>query len=195
MEQKPTTSEVETTKPAGSVVVKLLVAGAFLALIIVVECAVAYYVFPSAEDVTSLAQAQHAVKQHAPAPAAHGHGHGHDDPAEADLLDVKERQEISLGEFGVTSYQPLSNTTLRIDFQLYGVFPAEDSETLMKLLEENKHRYREQILVIMRSAEMTDLTDAGLGLIKRKILEKTNRVLGREILEEVIFSDFSFVEQ
>jgi hypothetical protein len=191
MDQKPATAEVETAKPGGSVVMKLLVAGVFLGLIIAVECAVAYFIFPSAEDVTSLAQAQHAVKQHAPAPTSHAHA----EPDEADLLDVKERQEISLGEFGVTSYQPLSNTTLRIDFQLYGVFPAEDSEELMKLLEENKHRYREQILVIMRSAEMTDLTDAGLGLIKRKILEKTNRVLGREILEEVIFSDFSFVEQ
>ena len=189
MDQKPATAEVETAKPGGSVVMKLLVAGVFLGLIIAVECVVAYFIFPSAEDVTSLAQAQHAVKQHAPAPTAH------DEPDEADLLDVKERQEISLGEFGVTSYQPLSNTTLRIDFQLYGVFPAEDSEELAALLEENKHRYREQILVIMRSAEMTDLTDAGLGLIKRKILEKTNRVLGREILEEVIFSDFSFVEQ
>ena len=189
MDQKPaTTSEVEPGKPAGSAVVKLLMACGFLTLIIVAECAVAYFVFPKAEDIATLAQAQQAVQREAPSSA-------HSEPAESELLDVKERQEISLGEFGVTSYQPLSNTTLRIDFQLYAVFPAEDADSLMKLLEENKHRYREQILVIMRSAEMTDLTDAGLGLIKRKILEKTNRVLGREILEEVIFSDFSFVEQ
>lgn len=189
MDQKSTTTpEEEPAKPAGSAVVRLLMAGSFLALIIGVECAVAYYVFPTAEDIATLAQAQQAVKGDA-LPAATAV------PEESELLDLKERLEISLGEFAVTSYQPLSNTTLRIDFQLYGVVLAEDADGLMKLLDENKHRYREQVLVIMRSAEMTDLTDAGLGLIKRKILEKTNRVLGRAILEEVIFSDFSFVEQ
>jgi flagellar FliL protein len=189
MDQNSTTTpETEPAKPPGSAVVRLLLAGTFLALIVGVECAVAYYVFPTAEDVAMLAQAQQAVKGDIlPATAAV--------PDEKELLDIKERHEIGLGEFGVTSYQPLSNTTLRIDFQLYGVVLAEDTDLLMKLLEENKHRYREQVLVIMRSAEMTDLTDAGLGLIKRKILEKTNRVLGRAILEEVIFSDFSFVEQ
>jgi hypothetical protein len=34
-----------------------------------------------------------------------------------------------------------------------------------------------------------------LGLIRRKILEKSNRTLGKPLLEEVIFSDFSLVEQ
>ena len=43
--------------------------------------------------------------------------------------------------------------------------------------------------------QTTDLTDAGLGLIKRKILEKTNRALGKPLLQTVVFSDFSFVEQ
>lgn len=189
MDQKIAAPEAEQARPTGSAVIRFLLAGTFLALIIGVECALAYYVFPTAEDIATLAQAQQAVKGDA-LPAATVQP-----PEESELLDLKDRQEISLGEFTVTSYQPLSNTTLRIDFQLYGVVLAEDSDELMRLLEEHKHRYREQVLVIMRSAEMTDLTDAGLGLIKRKILEKTNRVLGRAILEEVIFSDFSFVEQ
>jgi len=42
---------------------------------------------------------------------------------------------------------------------------------------------------------VTDLTDAGLGLLKRKILEKSNRILGRPLLQTIIFSEFSFVEQ
>jgi flagellar FliL protein len=51
------------------------------------------------------------------------------------------------------------------------------------------------VIVIVRSAEITDLTDAGLGLIKRKIMEKTNRMIGKSMLHSVIFSDFSFIEQ
>ena len=35
-----------------------------------------------------------------------------------------------------------------------------------------------------RGAEMTDLSDSGLGLIKRKILEKTNRTIGRTLIQE-----------
>ena len=41
----------------------------------------------------------------------------------------------------------------------------------------------------------TDLTDAGLGLIKRQILEKTNRAMGQPLLKEVLFSKFNFVER
>ena len=39
------------------------------------------------------------------------------------------------------------------------------------------------------------MTDAGLGLIKRQLLEKTNRALGEPMLKEVLFSKFNFVER
>jgi flagellar FliL protein len=54
---------------------------------------------------------------------------------------------------------------------------------------------RDNVIVIIRSAEITDLTDAGLGLIKRRILETTNKTLGKPLLQGVVFSEFSFVEQ
>jgi hypothetical protein len=47
----------------------------------------------------------------------------------------------------------------------------------------------------LHGAESADLTDAGLGLIKRRILEKTNRALGQPLLKEVLFSKFNFVER
>ena len=47
----------------------------------------------------------------------------------------------------------------------------------------------------MRSAEGSDLADAGLGLIKRQILEKTNALLGKPLVKVVIISDFSYMEQ
>ncbi len=62
-------------------------------------------------------------------------------------------------------------------------------------LAENEHRLREQLIVTLRAVDMIDLADAGLGLIKRRILETTSRTLGKAIVQEVIFSDFSFVEQ
>lgn len=103
--------------------------------------------------------------------------------------------EVDLGEFTITSYQPISNTTLRIDFHLYGTVATEDQRAFQESLQANVHRFRDQVILIVRSADLTDLTDAGLGLIKRKILEKTNTLLGKRYLKAVIFSDFSFVEQ
>ena len=47
----------------------------------------------------------------------------------------------------------------------------------------------------LHAAQAKDLSDAGLGLIKRQILEKTNRALGHPMLREVLFSKFNFVER
>jgi flagellar FliL protein len=100
-----------------------------------------------------------------------------------------------LGKFGVTSFQPSTNSTLLIDFHLYGTVGGEEKAAFDRAMEGNQHRFRDQVIVIVRSSELTDLTDAGLGLIKRKILEKSNRLLGKPYIRSVIFSDFSFVEQ
>ncbi len=109
--------------------------------------------------------------------------------------DQNSPMEVDLGEFNVTAYQPASNTTLRIDFHLYGTVAAGEQKDFLTRLEENQHRFRELVIVTVRSSEITDLTDAGLGLVKRKIMDKTNRMLGKQLLQSVIFSDFSFIEQ
>jgi len=167
--------------------VGLIAALVFLLAVVLVECLVAFFVFPSKDDIAAAVVEPSQGKDGDD--ASSGSGLPLEDEAAEDLV------EVSLGEFGVSSYQPLTNTTLRIDFELYGIVLQEDASTVEQLLEENRHRYREGVIVIMRSAEMTDFTDAGLGLIKRKILEKTNRTLGRALLRDVVFSEFSFIEQ
>ena len=108
---------------------------------------------------------------------------------------LDEQKEVDLGDFHITAYQPLSNSTLRLDFHLYGTIIKDDEEDFVLALEENANRFRDQAIGIFRSAEVTDLTDAKLGLIKRKILETSNKILGEPYLRTVIFSDFSFIEQ
>jgi flagellar basal body-associated protein FliL len=107
----------------------------------------------------------------------------------------EEEIEVVLGEFSVTTFQPATNATMRIEFNLFGTVDMKNQKEFLGALEENKHRFRDQVLIIVRSAEITDLTDAGLGLVKRKIMEKTNRMLGKPYLRSIIFSDFSFIEQ
>ena len=120
---------------------------------------------------------------------------GRTEPAQSEELGEAHEVEVDLGKFGVTSFQPSTNSTLLIDFHLYGTVGGEEKAAFDRAMEGNQHRFRDQVIVIVRSSELTDLTDAGLGLIKRKILEKSNRLLGKPYIRSVIFSDFSFVEQ
>jgi flagellar FliL protein len=108
---------------------------------------------------------------------------------------VDDFHEVSLGSYHVSAYQPSSNTTLRIDLDLFATVLAADEGEFHRLFATNEHRLREQVIVTLRGAEVTDLTDAGLGLIKRQILEKSNRILGKPLLRQIVFSEFSFMER
>ena len=106
-----------------------------------------------------------------------------------------EELEVDLGKFDVNSYQPKANTTSIIDFHLYATIASSDKSAFTASIEQNKNRLRDQILVIVRSADLAELTEPGLGLIKRRILEKSNTILGKAFLRTIVFGDFSFTEQ
>ena len=165
---------------------KLLAAG-IVSIIIVVESVVAYLVFPPAQDTSALES-----DRLGDAAAAEAE-------AEAEAEGGSEKNslvEFPLGErFTVSAFQPASNSTMRIDFQLFGLAKEEDKDELTRLHEQLEHRFREQVIVTIRSAEVTDFSEPGLGLIKRKILEKANRAYGKPLLQDIIIPDFSFVEQ
>ena len=71
----------------------------------------------------------------------------------------------------------------------------EDHSKFGQLMKTRRHRFRDQVIMIVRNAELSDLADPGLGLIKRQILAKTNALLGEPMIKEVIFSEFAVVEQ
>lgn len=194
---------------------------AIIVVIVLLEWGLAFLVMPSASTgptgtPVAAASLEHGEPTEATAePAADastgGHGHASDSHAKAGKEHVHEAKghgdtavktpkhsdatEVDLGNFTVSGFQPASNSTLFITFHLYGTVRHKYSEEFGQRLEENQHRIRDNIIVIIRSAEITDLTDAGLGLIKRRILETTNKTLGKPLLQEVVFSDFSFIEQ
>jgi len=177
----------ETAHPSGGgSLVALLKVAMFVTAVVVVECLLAWFYLPSPAETAAWAGNGTAASEPLAAAA---------EPEEEPIEIPADQVEVDLEEFSVTAFQPISNTSLRIDFHLYGIVAAEDEAEFLARLDENRHRFREQVLVIARSADLADLTDAGLGLIKRQILDKTNATLGKPLLRAVIFSDFSFVEQ
>lgn len=158
----------------------------FLAAVVGGECLLVYLFLPGQAETAALAGANFEAKPKAAPKEA---------PEESPVEEGVPQIEVDLGEFSVTAYQPVSNTTLRIDFHLYGTVASKEEREFQEALQANAHRFRDQVIVTIRSSDITDLTDAGLGLIKRKVLEKTNTTLGKRFLKAVIFSDFSFIEQ
>jgi flagellar basal body-associated protein FliL len=172
------------------------------------QCGVAYWLMNSyavaAERAKSVPEAKSETKSAEKAEKGEKKSEKPEDKEEAKTAaeslpeldrDPEEEIEVVLGEFSVTTFQPATSTTMRIEFNLYGTVDVKNQKEFLAALEENQHRFRDQVLVIVRSAEITDLTDAGLGLVKRKIMEKTNRMIGKPYLRSIIFSDFSFIEQ
>ncbi len=166
----------------------IIKAVAFVSILVIVQVVGASMFIPSASDTEKLAK-QYVAASAGEAAASHDAAGHEDDHATHDTV------EVELGSFNVTHYNPASNTTLSIDFELYGAVLASDEAEFGHLIEKNKVRVREQVIMTLHAAGSKDLSDAGLGLIKRQILEKTNRALGHPMLREVLFSKFNFVER
>lgn len=178
--------EAAPKKPGFMTIVKAV---AFISVIVLIEVAAASMIVPSAEETTKIAEKLAAADAADEENDVEGNKHG------KHAGERKEMREVSLGTYHVLTYNPETGTSLNVDFELYGTVLAEEEPDFFKLYEANQIRIREQILVTIRGTEVTDLTEAGLGLIKRKILEKTNRALGKPLLQEAIFSKFSFIER
>jgi flagellar FliL protein len=162
---------------------------AFVSVIVVVEIVAAAMLAPSPQETAKLAQQLAAAATGETEDASHQNGE-EQEPSHDEQL-----KEVELGTYTITRFNPATNTTLAIDFELYGTVLADDASDFQHHFENSKARIREQVNMTLHGADSSDLTDAGLGLIKRRILEKTNRALGQPLLKEVLFSKFSFVER
>jgi len=192
VEEQPVETPVEAPRRKGGGIFRIIKAVAFITVIVVVQIVAASMLAPSAKDTEKLA--------HELATATTGHGaDAHDEHEKAEKEDHAAHDEnlveVELGTYNITRFNPATNTTLAIDFELFGTVLADDKANFEHHFESSNARIKEQITLTMHSAESADLTDAGLGLLKRQILEKTNRALGQPLLKEVLFSKFNFVER
>ncbi len=178
-------SDTESTnepKSGGSMVGKIVIAVVVL-VVILGESILAYVLIPSADEVAAAAKAKLAADMQA-------EKEGTGEEADEEKLGV----EVELGEFELTLHQHTTNTTLRIQFVLVGTVIKKDKAEFDNLYQNNKHRLRDKVLSEIRNSQLTDLTEPGLGLIKRRILETSNTLFGKQMLTSVIFSEFTFHE-
>lgn len=170
--------------------VKPILIAVFISAVILVECVFAYLLIPSTSDLEGWA------KKKAGEHAAAGHEAGKEGDAEKKGEHSAEGQiEVELGKYNVIIHKPAENLTMRVNFHLIGTVPEKEHHEFEGLYAKCEHRLRDQIIFEIRKSDVAELSDPGLALIKRKILAKSNELLGKPMLHTVVFSDFAFIEQ
>ncbi len=184
-------TEPTEKKPAkGPGLMTLLKAVAFVSVLVLLQIAAASMIIPSAEETAEIASKLAATDSEDGSTAEDTTS-----KAEAPLLVAGEMVEVSLGTFSVLSPNPETGSSTNVRFELYATVLKDEENDFFDLYESKKHRIHERVQVIVRGAEVTDLTDPNLGLIKRRILEKTNRTLGKPLLHETFITKFSFEQR
>jgi flagellar FliL protein len=186
-EDQTTAADASTAPKRGSGLMSLVKAAAVVSVIVLIAVAAATVVLPSAEDARRMSEEL--------AGAAHGVEADGAPADESSPAPLPESKELSLGSYHVVSFNPSTGASMSIDFELFGVVLAEDEAEFAERFVLHEKRLNEQVTIAIRGMESADFTDPGLGLIKRIILEKVNRALGKSLVREAVFSGFSFVER
>lgn len=169
----------------------IIKAVAVLSALVVVQVVAAAFVIPSPQDTEKLARDLALAKKGDEFDAS-----ASDEAVESEAVDPDEDlREMPLGQFSITRYNVEADKTVNIDFEVYATVLASEEDEYVDLYATNQNRIREQINLTIHGAEPSDLNDKGLGLIKRKILERTNRALGKPLVREVFLTRFNFVQR
>ena len=170
---------------------KPILVAVFISAVILVECVFAYLLIPSTADLEGWAkkkQGEHAAAGEHGEGAAHGEEHKGEHSAEHEA-------EVELGKFNVIIHKPTENLTMRVNFHLIGTVGEKEHKEFEELYPKCEHRLRDLIIFEVRKSDVATLSDPGLALLKRKILAKSNELLGKPMLHTIVFSDFAFIEQ
>jgi flagellar FliL protein len=187
-ENEPTTPAVPqppVSKPAITLVSKLLV-GLFMAGVILTECAIAYFMMPTSEQVAAEAEARLAKRIKETADDVGGEPAAPESKAPPEI-------EVELGDYSITYQNGAS--MLRVDVSLAATLLEEDKSTFDSLFKEKEKRFSQMVNVEFRSSDRVDLIDPKLGLIRRRILEKSNALFGKRLVRDVVVSQISLIEQ
>jgi hypothetical protein len=191
MAEEASHAQVEQTVRRPSGIMKLVKATAFVSVIVLLEVAAATAILPTPEETRKIG-----IELASSEETSDDHGGGDADAEHGDAYIAQTgTHEVSLGAYHVVSFNPSTGASMNIDFELFGVVLATDEAEFAERFLLHEKRLNEQVTIAIRGMQSADFTDPGLGLIKRVILEKVNRALGKTIVREAIFSEFSFAER
>ncbi|TWT31211.1 Flagellar basal body-associated protein FliL [Posidoniimonas corsicana] len=181
----------ETDAPSRGGLMAVVKAVAILSVLVIVQVVAASFIIPSPEATEKLAHDLALAKTGEELDDLDEASYSEDSgaPAERDVV------EVSIGGFSITRYNMEADKTVNIDLEVVATVLTSEQDEFNELYQSNKNRVREQINLTIQAAEPSELSDRGLGLIKRRILERTNRALGKPMVREVFLTRFNFVQR
>ena len=157
---------------------------AFVGVVIVVETAMFFFLVPSAEDVSALAEAR-LIKS----------VQDEEKVAEQQMLDENQEEEFQLGMFGET-FSPIdTERTFRVELRLFGTVKKKNADRMKKEFEAKEGRLRHAIRMKIRNSELVELQYNQLGLLERRILTTCNHLLEEDLLLKIGFHDYQLIEE
>ncbi len=157
---------------------------AFVTVVILMETGMFFFLVPSADEVSALAEAK-LIKSVQEGDAA----------AEVQANDENEAREFQLGRYGET-FSPIdTERNYRVEIDLYGLIRKKNFDMMQSEFSEKEGRLRHAIRMKIRISSLEELNENNLGLLERRILTTCNHLLEDDLLLAVGFKSYQLIEQ
>jgi hypothetical protein len=129
--------------------------------------------------------------------AVYAAGHGAEKAAVVEEIveGVEVTLKLDLGTIQVVNVEPTRGRTSRMSFDLHLTFDPKTDPKEIKALDGWHHRLREQVIVGVRATEIFDILDPDLKRFRKQMLYRINRMLGKPIVNDVLFANFTFFSE
>ena len=166
---------------------KFVIVG-IIAAVIVIETSLAFIFIPDSKKVT--AQFRKDIKKELV----------EEFEGDEDLLGEKGNEEEKLiekelGTYDITIHDSKSGTTYAVDCTVVCTINEDDTTIFDEMYEDNQYRVREKIMIQFREANIEDLAEKQLGLIKKRISKNINDLFDGKMLREVHLPEFNYYQQ
>lgn len=181
--EAPESTEPQPDIPPSSAGGRKLILG-FVALVVLLESAMFFFLIPSAEQVSALAEAK-LIKS-----VQEG-----EEAAELQASDEDKVEEFSFGMFGET-FSPIdTERTFRVEIDLYGLIKKKNAKKMREEFDAKQGRLRHAIRLKIRDSALHELQENKLGLLERRILTECNHLLEDDLLLGVGFNSYQLIEE
>jgi hypothetical protein len=149
-----------------------------LAVVMGVQVTIGYFLMPS-------------VVTHDEVEAEHGDHHEAARVEEDHGVDEEDLVEFEIGNFSSTNSNAIAGTEIHISMTVVAAVSHKNHVAFEEaVLHDHPARIRQAIERVVRSSSIENLTDPDLNVIKRKIREDVNLILGKSYIIEVIISGY-----
>lgn len=157
---------------------------AFVSVVVLLETAMFFFLVPSAEDVSALAEAK-LIKSVQEGEVA----------AEEIASNENKVLEFQLGLYGEIFSPHDTERTYRVELELYGLIRKKNESKMQSEFKEKEGRLRNAIRMKIRNSSLEELNENNLGLLERRILTTCNHLLEEDLLLGVGFKRYDLIEQ